>query len=444
MHSIQPFYGSRLARTAALVLCAALALPLLAAADRPAPPLRLAPYHTDGIYQVGEKAGWRVTPAAETPATAKFHYVIKRNNFTAIATGEFDLASGQATIETTLDAPGMVYVEVTPADAPVAKDEAARDQVKALQAGAAFEPWRIRRAAPRPADFDAFWDGKLKAQAALPINARLTPTITATAGVELYTVQLDALGSHVHGYLAKPAREGKFPALMLYQWAGVYALNPDWATKRAEEGWLVFDVGAHDLFPNESHGVPAEYFKIGENDRETSYFLFMYLRDARAIDYLKTRPDWDGRTIVIMGTSMGGHQSLVAAALHPEATAVLVNEPSGANTLGELYGYFTGYPNYSREGERAIAAAPYFDTVNFTSRIQAPVLAAVGFIDTVCPPAGVWMALTQIPGAKEVIGMVESDHNNLTPDKQGAWEARSKEVLDLLLHGGTFVPRERR
>jgi len=39
----------------------------------------------------------------------------------------------------------------------------------------------------------------------------------------------------------------------------------------------------------------------------------MYLRDSRAIDYIASRPDWDGKTIVVMGTSMGGHQSLVAA-----------------------------------------------------------------------------------------------------------------------------------
>ena len=38
--------------------------------------------------------------------------------------------------------------------------------------------------------------------------------------------------------------------------------------------------------------------------------------------------------------------------------------------------------------------------------------------------------------------MIESDHNNRTPDKQGAFNIRSKEVLDILLHGGTFQPNE--
>ena len=38
--------------------------------------------------------------------------------------------------------------------------------------------------------------------------------------------------------------------------------------------------------------------------------------------------------------------------------------------------------------------------------------------------------------------MVESDHNNLTPQKQGAWDARSKEVLTQILNGGQFKPNE--
>lgn len=85
--------------------------------------------------------------------------------------------------------------------------------------------------------------------------------------------------------------------------------------------------------------------------------------------------------------------------------------------------------------------ALYFDTVNFAPRIKAPVLAALGFIDTIAPPAGIWTAFNLIPGPKEIIPMVKSDHNNKTPEKQGAHNSRSKEVLNLILNGGQFSPR---
>jgi cephalosporin-C deacetylase len=87
-------------------------------------------------------------------------------------------------------------------------------------------------------------------------------------------------------------------------------------------------------------------------------------------------------------------------------------------------------------------ASRYFDTINFASHIKAPVLAAMGFIDTTSPPAGIWTELNQIPVPKEPLPMIESEHNNLTPQKELDWDARSKEVLGTLLKGAEFKPRE--
>ena len=44
--------------------------------------------------------------------------------------------------------------------------------------GAAVAPTKIGLSTPRPADFDAFWDAKLAAQAKVPINPVLTPVQT--------------------------------------------------------------------------------------------------------------------------------------------------------------------------------------------------------------------------------------------------------------------------
>jgi len=38
--------------------------------------------------------------------------------------------------------------------------------------------------------------------------------------------------------------------------------------------------------------------------------------------------------------------------------------------------------------------------------------------------------------------MIESDHNNITPQKQGAWDSRWREVLGIILKGGAFKPNE--
>ena len=407
--------------------------------------LTFTPYHASGIYDVGETVGWTVTPGPVTP-TYSYKWTIRRNNAVVLKEGKLDLSSGKDKIEITGDQPEMIYVAVEPyapaaeASGYVGGNTGRNNGLYAV--GAAVAPAKIGLSTPRPDDFDAFWDGKLAAQAKVPINPVLTKVETDVPGVELSMFVLDALGSQAHGYVAKPAKEGKFPALIQLQYAGVYALNARGAAQRAAEGWLFINVDSHDKLPSDASGnIPRNYQSIGNTDREKSYFLNMYLRDSRALDYLLTRPDWDGKTIVLTGGSMGGQQSLVLAGLRPEKiTAALVCVPAGADANGDLHGRKAGYPNWPPDNPDVMKTALYFDTVNFASRIKAPVMAGMGFIDTISPPAGVWTALNQIPGPKEPLPMIESEHDNLTPQKGRACPARTREILDLLVKGGEFQP----
>jgi cephalosporin-C deacetylase len=464
-----------------LTACALAAFASASAAA--APQLTFTPFHADGIYALGEKVGWTVTPALGTVAPkGRFSYTIKSNDLNVVKTGSFDLHSGTATIEATLDEPAMLYVVVDyqagpspslmPADyARVNRDltalleksdpalapllgkyphyqllnpqfslaSLAENRVATL--GAAVAPTLLKPSVPAPADFNSFWASQLARLHRIAANPVLTPLPTSQPGVKLYRVRLDSVGSHVRGYLAMPDRRGKFPALILYQWAGVYPLQTAWATDRAAEGWLTLDVDSHDLPPAQGTGVPDDYPTIGDRSRDTSYFLDMYLRDTRALEFIRSSPRWDGRTVVLTGTSMGGQQSLVTAGLNPgKVTAVLVNEPSGADSNGDLHGRRAGYPNWDSSDPQVMRTALYFDTVNFAPRITAATLMAMGFIDTTAPPAGLWTELDEIPAPKEAVPMIESAHNNLTPDKQDAWLKRSEEVLATMVHGGRFVP----
>ncbi|MEO8521998.1 MAG: acetylxylan esterase, partial [Acidobacteriota bacterium] len=140
--------------------------------------------------------------------------------------------------------------------------------------------------------------------------------------------------------------------------------------------------------------------------------------------------------------SMGGQQSLALAGLRPDRiSAVMVCVPAGADANGDLHDRKAGYPNWPSDNPDVMRTSLYFDTVNFASRIKAPVFAGFGFIDTISPPAGVWTMINQVPGPVEALPMIEAEHDNLTPAKVQACSARSHEILDLLVHGGTFVPR---
>ncbi len=455
--------------------------------------LSFTPYHTNGIYKIGETVGWTVTPGPETPTYA-YKWTIRRNNAVVLKEGKLDLSSGKDTIEIAGDQPEMIYVAIepyavlaAPPNVPAAgagqtgpvsaassnppQDAASTAAAQSGSApanaggtpqaphwiggntgrnnglyavGAAVAPTQIPLSTPRPADFDAFWDGKLALQAKVPIDAVLTPFQTDVPGVTLNIFALDALGSKAHGYVARPIADGKYPALIMLQYAGVYALNAHADAMHAAEGWLVLNVDSHDKLPTDpSGGIPTNYNAIGNTDREKSYFLDMYLRDSRVLDYLATRPDWDGKMVVLTGGSMGGQQSVVLAGLRPDkVTDVLVCVPAGADTNGDLHGRKAGYPYWPSDNPDAMRTALYFDTVNFASRIKAPVMAGFGFIDTVSPPAGVWTMLNQIPVPHEPVPVIDSEHDNYTYAKMEPCHARTTEILDLLVKGGVYTPKE--
>jgi cephalosporin-C deacetylase-like acetyl esterase len=139
---------------------------------------------------------------------------------------------------------------------------------------------------------------------------------------------------------------------------------------------------------------------------------------------------------------MGGQQSLCVAGLNKRITALVVDEPAGCDLNAGLHGRSTGYPFWPSNNEKIMATAPYFDAVNFASHIGAKSMVAMGFVDTLAPPAGIWTAFNQIPGPKEAVPMPASPHNNTaTADEQRPYTTRSAEWLHSLVTTGDAEPK---
>jgi cephalosporin-C deacetylase-like acetyl esterase/lysophospholipase L1-like esterase len=400
-----------------------------------------------------------------------YTYTAKKNNLEVIKTGHLDLSSGKASIELTLNEPAMVYVEISPSSGeagaikqspstasatdaakgkPIAVGATDAAKEKPIAVGAAVAPEKLQPAVSRPPDFDAFWRAKIKLLQTVPANPVLTPGPSDKPGVDYATITMDHIdGKHIHGQLAKPAHGGRFPGLVIFQWASPpYPLQKPWVTDRAAEGWLALNIEPHDVLPDQPaayyEALPPElkkYQEIGRDNRDKNYFLQMYLADYRAIEYLASRPDWDGRTLVVSGTSMGGQQSLCAAGLNPKVTALIVNEPSGADSNGPLHGRASGYPNWPADDPQIMRTALYFDTVNCATHIKVPSLVAMGFVDTTAPPVGIWTAFNRIQAPKQAAPMIDSPHNNhATPEQQMPYTRGSAEWLSLLVQGYNPLP----
>ena len=387
--------------------------------------------HGDAQYQAGQTATFSVSiSGAGWAGVSNADFVIKRGGYTEIACGIVALPNG--TFQASLSEPGTLLAEV--------RAKVAGKDVRGL-AGAAFAPEGIHRSAPRPEDFDDFWAAKIKELNATPVNPVLEPGLSVKPEVDYFKIRMDGFrGTKIHGQLVRPKREGKFPALLIVQWAGVYALDKWWATLPAGEGFLVLNISAHDLpideqpefYRAQSDGPLKNYTAIGRDDREKNYFLRMYLAAYRAADYLTQRSDWDGHNLVVTGTSQGGLQTIMLAGLHPQVTAAMANVPAGCDQSGLLAGNACGWPALAMwlkgEGQkRVLDVSRYFDCMNFAPNIKCPLLVSVGMIDETCPASGIFATVNQTKGSREIVVLPLSDHqgkNNAQKpmmDRMSAW-----------------------
>jgi cephalosporin-C deacetylase len=394
--------------------------------------LVVTPYDDDCIYEPGQKVGWKVEAAENgSPLT----YRLRKNNFTTLEEGELDLSDGEDEIGITIDEPAMVFLEII-----------GSDEKKPLDiAGAAVAPTQLKPSVPAPKDFDSFWKAKISELQAVPASPALEPGESSNPNVEYGLITMDHVnGGHIHGQYAKPTKPGKKPAMVIFQWASPpYPLQKEWIIGHAAQGWLTVNIMPHDVLPTEPQeyydSLPDEikkYESIGNNDREKSHFLRMYLAAYRAVDYLANHPEWDGKTLVCMGTSMGGQQSLAVAGLHPKVTYVIANVPAGCDTNGPLHGRQSSYPNFPVNDPQVAKTALYFDVVNFAPHIRATTLIGMGFVDEVSAPAGIWTAFNLIPGPKEIVPLTDMPHNHqATPEQLVPYEREAQRWLATLVQG---------
>jgi cephalosporin-C deacetylase-like acetyl esterase len=381
----------------------------------------------DGIYALSKPVVWTVdVTSGDRSALAAVPYVVKRDGGDVIASGTINLSAGPATISASRAEPGALLAVVS---AP-----SATAMPRLWTGGAIFAPERIGPAVPAPADFDAFWKAKLRELAAVPPNPVLEKgtldDVKFTHGLPYYKVTLDNIwNTHVRGQLSRPVKGDKFPAMLIFQAAGVGPLKKDMIVKPAKLGFLVLNIEAHDIpidetpaYYNDLKGKALkDYTSIGVDSRDTCYFLRMFLGCVRAAEYLTSRPDWDGKTLIVTGVSQGGFQSFATAALFPKVSALVSSAPAGDDADAVLAQpprpvawpacYFPPRPN-DPDGSKARTTLSYFDTIYFAARIHCPALVCAGLIDETVRPASILATYNAISRAdKEFMIFPFFDHS---------------------------------
>ena len=412
--------------------------------------LEAAPANQTGVYKMGQPLEWDIKATGDNAEAIKtVRYQIKRGGGKVISEGVLPLNSGAAHLTSVQTEPMAYLVEF--------KAEGVTEGGKEISAlgGALLAPEKITPVQTRPADFDDFWKAKLAALRALPANAVLTEEPSDKENVRYFKVQMQNLsGKTVYAQMAYPTSGGKFPALILLQYAGVYGLKKDAVTNRAAQGWLAVNVMPHDLpldkspefYKQADQTILKGYATQGSDSRETSYMLGMILGDVRAADYVAGRDNWDGKTLVCEGTSQGGYQSLALAGLHSKVSAVSVKVPAGCDLVSRMDDRRQGWPYWLKTTPprpAAVEASRYFDPVNFAPRIHAPCLVALGLVDETSPASNVYGTVNRLGGPSEVVVMPFSRHKNETRNGKNThalYAKRSEEWLSALQKTGTPPP----
>ena len=309
--------------------------------------------------------------------------------------------------------------------------------------GVRVDPWKIRPGNPKcPADFDEFWAKKRAELDAVPVKAtRREVKLSAKdakkyPNVVCYDVKVDCAGGKpVSGYLCMPrgAAPKSLPAIVVYHGAGVRSSN-----KQAKYGSkaIAFDVNAHGIangkpkkfYDDLSKGKLKSYFHRGYDNHENIYFVGMYLRVMRALDYVKSLPEWNGKVLIVRGGSQGGAQTIAAAALDKQVTLAVPGVPALCDLGGKLANRRPGWPvHFMRPPQKQvdpalIAEAAYVDGVFFAQRIKCPVYFSTGGIDNTCHATSVFAAYNAIPGKdgknKHLLYHPTGDHGS-SPSKAG-------------------------
>ena len=402
----------------------------------------------DAIYKTGEKIVFTVNMTEDgKPAEGKFiQYRLFHDN-KVVKKGKIDGAD-ELKLETSLNKPGWVRVEVIAKDSenktirqPVTKWGKTTEENVIGGIGAMINPEKLLPPMKEPADFDAFWDNVKKELAAVPMK-ELERVPVPDRKVRIFDVKIACAGGMpVSGYLCLPlkAKTKSCPAIVYFHGAGVRS-----SIKRiamAMRGVIVLDINAHGIIngqPPEFYADlskkfyyakldkdrPGRYAHWYKHDRDKYYFKGMYMRVMRALEYIKSLPEWDGKHLIVCGSSQGGAQVLAACALDHDITLARAGVPAMCDHSGCLADRCSGWPGLYRkkdyETDPSVAeCASYFDGAYFASRIKCPIWINTGFMDNVCPPSSVFAAYNSIPAGNEKHMQISPTGRHNTPHSDG-------------------------
>ena len=289
-----------------------------------------------------------------------------------------------------------------------------RDLVKV-----AYSPQDIRTFTPMPKDFNKFWQNVMREARKVDLSPEYFDVPDATNDkIETKLVRLH-VGKEkwIYGYLSRPLDGKQHPVVLVPPGAGSHRIYPSDYFPKAGMIYLKIEIHDNDqrLPDDEYNRMRAEkcegYMRRGMSSRDTYYYKDVYAGCARAVDFLCSLPDWDGKNVIVTGGSQGGALSIITAALNEKVTICAPFYPALSDLTGFLHHRAGGWPMFfsglfddSRVDipvDQALETLPYFDVVNFARNLRVPTFMSWGYSDDTCSPTSIWSVWNEITAPKQ-------------------------------------------
>lgn len=323
------------------------------------------------------------------------------------------LKDGKLTLKGTMKTPGFLRCKV--------KAHVDGRTYEGL-ATAAYAPEELRPVSQLPDDFLKFWETTLANARQTPLNPTMTllpERCTETSNVYEVSFQTKAWGGRMFGILSVPKAEGTYPALLRVPGAGVRPYSGD--TYLAPGKVIVLEVGIHGIpvtmqqsvYDNLAAGALNGYWNFCRDNRDQNYYNRVIVGALRAVDFICSLPQFNGKALGVTGSSQGGALSVITAALDSRVTFFGAVHPALCDHEAFLKKRAGGWPHYYYQAaptDKELKALRYYDTANFARCLKATGWFSWGYNDEVCPPTSMYAAYNAVTAPKELHLYLETGH----------------------------------
>lgn len=282
----------------------------------------------------------------------------------------------------------------------------------------AYEPDKIRTFTDMPSDFDTFWAKAMKKARAVDFQPEYYDVPEASDDkMETKLVKLRVgKDKWIYGYLTRPLDGKQHPVVFCPPGAGSSKIFPSDYFPKMGMIYMKIEIHGNDQrLPDSVYNVLRKqqcsgYTRRGIAAKESYYYKDVYVGCARAVDFLCSLPDWDGKNVIVTGGSQGGALTLVTAALNEKVTMCAPFYPALCDLQGFRHDRAGGWPKFFSKfyddgdlgvpDDQAASTLRYFDVVNFARRVKVPVFMSWGYSDDTCSPTSVWSAWNEISAPK--------------------------------------------